>query len=627
MCGINGILNFNSSDAEKPASFFEQNIRRMNDEIAHRGPDGDGMFIDYPVSLGFRRLSIIDLSNDAMQPMFNENRSLVIVFNGEIYNYLELIPDLKSKGHFFKTKSDTEVILHSFEEYGFDCVSRFNGMWAFVIYDIKNKLLFASRDRMGVKPFYYYKDDDEFIFSSEIKSILKVKDIRSANKGKVYDYLAYGYKTSNGDTFFENINELLPAHNLVINNDKMSVRNYWNVSDNEVTVIEPEKELRDLMYDSVRLRFRSDVPVSILLSGGLDSGLIAKITDELIDDHQLAANEVTAYTASFPGFMLDETNAVREFLKTTGHIRSCMITPSDTDMITNIDPFVYGMGEPVFSTTSFAHYMLLKEVKKQGVKVVLNGQGSDEAWCGYGRYITGYFLLDLLLSKPQQVISQMKAMSDKMKVTYKHMLQQTLKAIISRRYGSYLRSKRQEKMVDLFSNDFFLENYGYIKNPEYDKLSKGNLTGYLKYNLEYQGFTQILHYEDHSSMQNSIEMRSPFIDYRLIELAFSLPVHKKFNDGVTKKILREVFSEQLPQSIINNHNKIGFVTPFDNWMKKNSMKKFIHEILGSASFKSKNIFNAKEIENVISSDKYGNFPFWRLINFELWSRMYKINNL
>ncbi|MEP7147026.1 MAG: asparagine synthase (glutamine-hydrolyzing), partial [bacterium] len=271
MCGINGILYFHSFNSDKPEVFHRENIKRMNNEIIHRGPDSEGIHIDYPVCLGFRRLSIIDLSEKANQPMFNEDRSIAIIFNGEIYNYLELIPDLKTKGYIFKTKSDTEVILHSYEEYGFDCVNKFNGMWAFAIYDFKNKIFFASRDRFGVKPFYYYLDNDSLIFSSEIKSILKIKKINESNHGKVFDYLAYGYKTSNGETFFKDIKELKPAYNLTIHNREIIFKKYWDLKKYDSKNNSDEDILKLLINDSVKLRYRSDVPVSILLSGGLDS--------------------------------------------------------------------------------------------------------------------------------------------------------------------------------------------------------------------------------------------------------------------------------------------------------------------------------------------------------------------
>lgn len=232
------------------------------------------------------------------------------------------------------------------------------------------------------------------------------------------------------------------------------------------------------------------------------------------------------------------------------------------------------------------------------------------------------------MSGPQEFISQMNSISDKMKYSYKFILQQTLKAILSRRYGSYLRAKYNEKIIDCLSFDFFRNNYKYISNPEYRKLSSGNLSGYMKYNIQYQGFNQILHYEDHSSMQSSIEMRSPFIDYRLMELAFSLNDKVKFDNGVTKKILREVFKEKLPQSVINNHLKIGFMTPFDNWMDQENTITFLNELLNSDSFNSKRIFDPGKIrEKFYRKNINRDFPFWRLINLELWSQVYGIRNL
>ena len=628
MCGINGILYFNSYCSNKPRSFFENNIQMMNTEIAHRGPDGEGMLINYPVCLGHRRLSIIDLSPNAGQPMYNENNSVAIIFNGEIYNYRELTPDLKSKGHIFKTKSDTEVIIHSYEEYGIDCVNRFNGMWAFVIYDFNKRLFFASRDRFGVKPFYYYTDEKEFIFSSEIKAILKIKKITEANHGKVFDYIAYGYKTSNGDTFFKNLNELKPAHNLVIHNDKLEIKKYWDFNGAETKENEINEKLNFLLHDSVNIRFRSDVPVSILLSGGLDSSIIARITDELIETRQLDRESVTAYSATFPGFEYDESGIVKEFTGTCKHIKSIELSPGKENLLGSINDFVYCMGEPLFSATSFVHHFLMKEIKKQGVKVVLNGQGSDEAWGGYGRYFIGYFLLDLLLTHPQRFLSQMNFISDKMKYSYRFILSQTFKAVLSRRYASYLRAKYRENTIDCLSFDFFKGNYNYFTNQHYKKLTGENLSGYMKHNIQYQGFNQILHYEDHSSMQSSIEMRSPFIDYRLMELAFSIPAEKKIDKGVTKKILRELFKDKLPASIIENHQKIGFATPFDDWIEQEDFSKFINDLLNSDSFNSKKIFQPGKVRNIFRNKKDNkDFPFWRIMNLELWSQTYNIDNL
>ncbi len=315
-------------------------------------------------------------------------------------------------------------------------------------------------------------------------------------------------------------------------------------------------------------------------------------------------------------------------MQTCSHIKSAEIIPNSESLVSSVNDFVYGMGEPVFSTTSFAHYTLMKEIKKRNVKVVLNGQGSDEAWCGYDKYILGYFLLDILLSNPVKFFSQFKSFSQKKKYSYKFILLQTLKAVLTRRYVSYLRSKYQEKILPCLNEDFVKKNYHYFKNPEYNKLSQNNLSGYLKYNIRYQGFNQILHYEDHSSMQNSIEIRSPFIDYRLMEFAFWIPTEYKLNNGITKKILREMFKDKLPDSIVNNSRKIGFVTPFENWMNEKKAKSFIDELINSDSFRNKSILDPVKIQDIFKN-KNGNsqFPYWRVINLELWSQAYKINNL
>ena len=631
MCGINGILYFNNYQSQEDKTFYISRIGLMNKAIAHRGPDGDGVFVNYPVSLGHLRLSIIDLSENAAQPMFNEDKSVVLIYNGEIYNYKELISDLKSKGHIFRSECDAEVVIHSYEEYGYDCVKKFNGMWAFSIYDIKKNIFFASRDRFGVKPFYFYKDENEFIFSSEIKAILKVKEIHEANLAKVYEYLAYGYRTTDGNTFFKDVNELKPATNLIVNleNSELKFVKYWDFPgyinpDNS----DARENLKELLYDSVKIRFRSDVPVSILLSGGIDSGVITKITDELIDSGNLPNGNVSAFSAVFPGYEFDETKEIDEIISGCRHIDSYKLSPSGEDLTSSINDFIYGMGEPVFSTTSFAHYKLMKEIHNKNVKVVLNGQGSDEAWCGYGRYIAGYFLLDRLLSEPGKFLPQLNSINRKLEMSYVQLISQTLKAFVGRRQASLVRSKNIEKTREIISDELYNDNYLNFPDTRFNSPNGDNLSAYMKNNIAFQGFGQILHYEDHSSMQSSIEIRSPFIDYRIMELAFSIPEKMKFHDGVTKKILRELFKDKLPSSVIDNHRKIGFMTPFDKWLGEESSVRFVNEILNSSSFNNKNIWNAEKIRKIFNSkEKYPSFPYWRILNLELWSQVYRIKNL
>ncbi|MBL8006863.1 MAG: asparagine synthase C-terminal domain-containing protein, partial [Ignavibacteria bacterium] len=481
------------------------------------------------------------------------------------------------------------------------------------------------------KPFYYYIDKNCLIFSSEIKAVLKAKNISEANHGKVFDYLAYGYKTNNGDTFFININELKPSHSILTENSEMKILKYFDlneVSETGINFKEASDNLNDLLDDSVRIRFRSDVPVSILLSGGLDSGIIASITNSLIEKHELTEHSVSSFSAVFPGYKYDESEYINEISNKCSNITANLLHPDLNFLKDSIDKFVYGMGEPVFSTTSFAHYMLMKEIRNRNIKVILNGQGADEAWCGYGRYISGYYLSDMLLKNPGKFVGEFNDVSDKMKFSRSFIFLQMLKSFLSRRTGSYLRSAYGENVFNCLTSDFRKNNFCYFKNPEYGVLSANKLTEFMKYNIQYQGFNQILHYEDHSAMQNSVEIRSPFIDYRLMTLAFSLPVSFKFEHGITKRILRELFKKRLPDSVINNHIKTGFMTPFDDWLNNASGNMFANEIFNSESFKNISVWDSGKIKKMFGEkSRLPDFPFWRIINTVLWKNAYGITNL
>ncbi|MGP8228473.1 MAG: asparagine synthase (glutamine-hydrolyzing) [Steroidobacteraceae bacterium] len=634
MCGINGILQFDAPGSGAPSQDMARNVRVMNDAIGHRGPDGEGVFAKHEIALGHRRLSILDLTENGAQPMFNEDESVVIVFNGEIYNYLELIPDLLAHGHRFRSRSDTEIIIHSYEEYGPDCVKRFNGMWAFALYDFRRKLLFASRDRLGVKPFYYFKDNKQLVFSSEIKAILKIVPANQANLGKVYDYVAYGYKTSNGETFFKGVSELPPATNMIIEDGDSRLERYWDLAPSPHKFQDPpdmprvSEEFRSLLSDAVRLRFRSDVPVAILLSGGLDSTSIARTVDELIDDGRLNYTSVSAFSASFPGHADDESERVREFAATCRHVKLDFVYPGGGQLPELLETIAYGLGEPVASATSFAHYSLMNEIHKRGIKVVLNGQGSDEAFCGYDRFFLGYFLLDTLICTPGDVLAQARAMRRRLGYRYAYIASQFAKALLPRRLASYLRSKYQEGMLRCLAPEFISNNYRYLRNERIGVLAARNFDRYLRQNLQHYAFNQILHYEDHSSMQHSVEIRSPFIDYRLMEFAFSLPMHAKYDLGVTKKIVRQAFQGRLPESIIDNRRKIGFATPFGQWLTEPSFADYVRDILGSREFRARSIWDAEKLRKVfLKPNSHPHFPYWRILNLELWARAYGVSGI
>jgi asparagine synthase (glutamine-hydrolysing) len=629
MCGINGIVEFQRDPLQRNDARLHDAINRMNRAVAHRGPDDAGVFVHEGVGLGHRRLSIIDLSANGAQPMCSDDGALALVFNGEIYNYLELRSELVRRGHVFRSQSDSEVILHAYQEYGIECVRAFNGMWAFALYDSGRKTLFASRDRFGVKPFYYLSRPDRLIFSSEIKGILAVNQIREANRCKIYDYLAYGYRTNNAETFFASVLELPPAHNLVIRDGQVAIQRYWTLPDRmpPKSGASAREELLELLADAIKLRFRSDVPVAMLLSGGLDSTSIVRLADDMIESGALGATRLKAYTASFPGHDEDEAHLVRQFAGTCRHLDLVVITPDAENLVSRIEPFVHGLGEPIFSTTAFAHYMLMGEIRKHGTKVVLNGQGSDEAFAGYGRYIIGYFLLDTLLSRPTALPEQIRLIHAVMGFGYGFILVQFAKALLGRRFASYLRGRFQEGIVGVLAPDFRRAHYRYL-DDSLPSATADNLDRHLRNQLLKYGFNQILHYEDHSAMQHSIEIRSPFIDYRLMEFAFSLRDCDKFESGVTKRVLREAFATRLPSAVVQNHRKLGFATPFNAWLREPGMKSFVGDILASNSFNTRAIWNPAKIRaRFRGSEQYHSFPYWRVLNLELWARAYSIDNL
>jgi asparagine synthase (glutamine-hydrolysing) len=634
MCGINGILALNGARTPAHEAELRQAVESMNAAIAHRGPDGGGVYSHRALAFGHRRLSIIDLSDNAAQPMFNEDGTVVLVFNGEIYNFVELVPELTRRGHRFRSHSDSEVIIHAYEEWGPECVTRFNGMWAFALYDARRELLLASRDRFGVKPFYYHLSPERFCFSSEIKAVLRAADARDANAGKVYDYLAYGYKTNNAETFFRDVQELAPATNLVIERGKLKSRKYWTLPDaaaeprTGVSIDELAGQFRDLLTDAIRLRFRSDVPVAILLSGGLDSTAIARVVEDLAEAGVLDYTSVKAFSAAFPGYHYDESDIVRRFVEGCRHIKLQQVFPGADELTGLVESIAYALGEPVFSTTVFAHYRLMREVHADGTKVVINGQGSDESFAGYDRYYLGYVLLDKLLSKPSEVVPQARAMHSVLGYSYTYIMKQLAKAVLPRRYASRLRGKYQEGVIPCLAPNFVATNYGYLRNGRRISLTPRNFDSYLRDQLEFYGFNQILHYEDHSSMAHSIEIRSPFVDYRLMEFAFSLPSHAKYDRGESKRVIRRALADRLPREVIECRRKIGFATPFNQWLSQPRFRSLVNDIIGSAAFGNRSIWNARMLrERFAQPERFPDFPFWRILNLELWARAYDVQGI
>lgn len=622
----------NNSINSKNQDEFRSKLKMMNDMIAHRGPDSEGIFTKNPVCFGFRRLSIIDLTDDANQPMLSSDGSIVIVFNGEIYNYIEIREELINKGYVFRTQSDTEVVINSYIEYGCGCVDKFNGMWAFAIYDFRKSLLFCSRDRFGVKPFYYYLDKESFFFSSELKALHKICNLNKANHGKVYEYLAYGYRINDGETFFENCFELLPGTNLIYENNKISYNKYWELGMNNYIhndSLTLHEEYSQLFESAVRLRYRSDVPVGILLSGGFDSSSIAKVTDNLIKKGELQQNEIQAYIASFPDFQDDETAIAREFIKTCEHIKLHEMIIDPKTLAVDLEETIQGLDHPVNSFGTIAHNNIMKKCREQGIKVVLNGQGSDEAYSGYIRYISGIHLLDQLMSRDGNFLSEFHQLNSINKYSRLFLISQMFKSTLSHTKASYLRARYMEKSIPCLDKDFINMNYSHYK-PEWKFSLKGNnLNSYLLNHITQKMLNNILHYEDISSMLQSIEIRSPFMDYRLMEFGFSIPNNLKFKNGITKVIQRETIGKMLPDSITKSRKKLGFSTPLIDYISSDpNFKSYIFDVVNSESFTSKKIWDGAKVAKVFEDpSKNPEFPFWRFINMEVWAKAYDISNL
>jgi asparagine synthase (glutamine-hydrolysing) len=628
MCGINGWINWaqHLGGGEPPRA----QLAAMNRALAHRGPDGSGEYFESGLGLGHRRLSIIDLSDAGHQPMFNEDDSLVLVFNGEIYNYRELIPELQAAGHVFRSRSDSEVILHAYEQWGDDCVQHFIGMWAFALWDTRRKRLFLSRDRLGVKPLCFWHRDGRFVFSSEAAGILAVENVKHANLDKLHGYLAYGYRTNDGQTMFAGIHELPPAHNGVLQDGRFTMRRYWTLPEG-ADPSPPEQRVEqyaELVRDAVRLRFRSDVPVALLQSGGLDSSVICTVVNDEIEAGRLGFSAVTGYTAVHPGHPFDESASVRALMATCPHVRSVELQPDSGRLADRLPEFVRRMQEPMASATSYAHWCLMQAIRAEGIKVVINGQGADEALAGYGHYIAGYRLLDMLLTDPGAAYKEARSMRSTMGLSWGHLGAQTVKAALGRQAASNWRARHSEGGGRVLT-EAFTRAHEFANAEVPASTSPVNLERHLRTQLLHYGFNQILHYEDQSSMSESIEIRSPFTDYRLIEFAFALPIEDRFSGGVTKKILREAFGRRLPPVIGQNHRKLGFATPFADWAAAPSFNDHIHDIVASPEFRGRRIWNAdvlgRKLLDPMSARRQ--FPVWRFLNAETWLREYDITNV
>ena len=602
MCGFVGYINKEKNK--------QDNIKKMADLIAHRGPDSDGYYCDKDIALGFRRLSIIDL-NGGSQPIYNQDKSKVIVFNGEIYNYQELRKELEEKGYNFQTKTDTEVILHGYEEYKENILDKLRGMFAFVIYDINEKEMFAARDFYGIKPFYYTKMGNTFIFGSEIKSFLIHPHFRKELNPKMLEYYLTFQYSAGEETFFKNVYKLMPGHYLKYKNGKVTIKKYYEIKftrDESLNYDEWKSGIKERLQDSIRAHKISDVEVGSFLSSGVDSSYIAASSD--VDK---------TFTVGFDSKRYSEISYAEDLSEkiNTQNINKVI---SKEEYFKNLPNILYYMDEPLADPSAIALYFVTK-IASENVKVSLSGEGADEIFGGYNIY--------------QEPLTQ----EWYYKIPYWIRFGiGKIASLFPKKRGINFLIRRGQKLEDRFVGNAFIFNKGEIKRimktkprtkgyteltkKYYEKVEdKDEITKmqYIDFNFWLIG--DILLKADKMSMANSLEVRVPFLDRPLIDYALGLPTEYKTDKFTTKKIFRDIAGEVLEDKV-SNKKKLGFPVPIREWMKEEDTYKNIKALFE----KDNKFFKTKKIVKLLEEHKKGkkdnSRKIWTIYVFLLWYEIF-----
>lgn len=601
----------------------------MASSLVHRGPDDFGYLLaaaangqlscgqtsitDFMPTLlmASRRLQILDLSSAGRQPMSNESGDVFVVFNGAIHNYVELRSDLETLGHRFRSNTDTEVIVHAYEEWGEACARRFNGMWAYAIWDHRRSRLICSRDRFGVKPLYVAWHGETFYFASEAKAILAGGEVEPRpNWAFVHRYLGFASCDNGRDTPFAEITKVPPGCNIVVTADSYTVVPYWTYTDQsgQYDYQQPERSFRELFLDALRIRLRSDVPIALLLSGGLDSSSIAVHAKRLL----IEGHQIEAYTASFPGFYADESPYATLVADAVG-MPINYVRYDASRVLDDLDALTWHLDAPPQRGQELARWQLLEAASKKA-RVVLEGQGADELLAGYpDRHTAPYLRAELQRLRPWN---------------------------LARTAPRLLRGWRELKRLQPDTNLRFRSNRvdtepvrpllastsdelawfepsavpARFTDPLTQALYRDHACGLL---------SELLHFGDAISMAHSIESRLPFLDHRLVEFAFGLPFDFKMRGAQSKFILRRAFANDLPAEILNRHNKIGFGTPLARWLKP--QREEIRDLLGSQRARERGVFDAQGIDDCLrrfETDGSGVQQVFRSTALELWFRRF-----
>jgi len=597
MCGING---FNWSD---PAL-----LKKMNSVTKNRGPDDEGEYDDKTVSLGHSRLSIIDLSPKGHQPMCNEDETIWLTYNGEIYNFFEIKEDLIKAGHIFKSHTDSEVIIHAYEQYGMECLNRFNGMWAFCLYDKKRDLLILSRDRFGVKPLYYHIAEGKIIFSSMISALLTHKVERKPDMSVIMEYLAFNLLNHDTRTFFKDIWSLEPGSFLIFNlhSTEVSIKKWYQIKQHPAVTV---PELTQLFIQSVRSRTVADVPIGSCLSGGIDSSAIVCTLDTMINQ------PFFTYSLIFPGKKIDESRYMKEVGKHT-KIQQQFTTLSRNNFLNDLPDFIKAQEEPTTGLSVYGQYCIMRLAYENKAKVLLDGQGGDEIFAGYTYYFSYYYFELLKKGRIITLLKEMRSYRKNFKDYYPH--QFLCFMLLPAKIQNYV---YKNYLLTWLNYDLLYESAVNKSDPRCKPMT---LHKALVLTLLNTAIPHLLRYEDKNSMRWSIETRVPFLDFNLVETAMSIPTQEKIQQGKTKIIFKEAIKNLIPAMILQRKDKIGFETPVDEFFRDPHIREFCETIFFSEPFKSRPYWNWREVERHYNRHLEGKAnigdTLWKWINLEIWLR-------
>jgi asparagine synthase (glutamine-hydrolysing) len=614
MCGIIGALNLGDKKL----------LHQMCDNLIHRGPDEEGIFDEKNIGLGIRRLSIIDV-NGGKQPISNETQDIWTVFNGEIYNYKKIQQELINRGHKFETNSDTETIVHAYEEYGLNFVKKLRGMFSIAIWDYRQKKIILIRDRIGIKPLYYWIKDNKLLFASELKALVECDQIKLViNKNAINDYLSFLYVPP-PRTIFENIYKLLPGEMLIFNQDgKYETQTYWDIkfSNEHKTEEEYTKKLRELLEESIDLRMVSDVPVGVLLSSGLDSSVVATLAAKK------SPYEINTYTVGFEDEKDNQYNELiesKEFSEKLGTNHHEIIVNSQ-DSLKHLDEVVWQLDEPFSNPTTTLNY-IISEFASRSSKVVLSGVGGDEMFGGYPKY-KALKIFNNFSKIPNFIVKDLNTLVQKLpdssgenivkaKRFFGAWKKEQIEQYIS--FVTYFSKEEKEKIIGKKNNSYEEE----IKEM-FTKIEKQGTKDFFKkmFYVESKSYlpNNILEYTDKTSMAASLETREPLLDHKIVEFAANIPFDLKIKNDSTKYILKQAVKDIIPKEVLHR-KKRGFTPPLINWLN-NDIKELESKYISKNKIKERGIMEYDEIKKIFTQFKEGKkhnyMKIWNIICLEAW---------